>query len=558
VRRRGWTAWTADAAAVAAAVALLVAVGAHWSIAYSRSELALAWITVVAAGCVVVAGLLGGRPPRAFRAGWVALFFVVPAAVVLDVSASLRIVALALAAAFPLVVASFTASVVRLSARTVTVALTLTTALDIAARVFLSDPALDADCSPYCGDNPLLVSHRPGLLLAADRALALVALLWCVVAISQIVVAHSQAPAARVGAALAVLAGAIAAVALLVRAGTSASAGTGDVSAAIVVAALVPAFGLAAAPDLLMWRTRLRVRTLASDLTAGFEGDGVAGHLQRAMVDPSVRLAFPVSAGAFIDSQGLPTELARHRATTILARDGEPIAVLEHAPASSSLIEAALNPAVTIAAENERLHAQAQSHLAELQQSRRRIVERADEARRHLERDLHDGAQQQLLLLGLDLSHTAEAADAVERERYLEALHHAQAALTELRRLVHDQLPPVLDEFGLVEALRSMAEASPVPIVLDATAAPATRPDLAVERVVYGVSLSSLSEAEAHGASAMSIRIEERAGRFTVTIRHDGVGAADHTDDEDRVGAVGGRLDMLAGEDGVAYVASFP
>ena len=112
---------------------------------------------------------------------------------------------------------------------------------------------------------------------------------------------------------------------------------------------------------------------------------------------------------------------------------------------------------------------------------------------------------------------------------------------------------------GLAEALRSLAEGSPVPLVLDLEAEPPnTRPDLAVERVVYGVALSSLSEAEAHGASAMSIRIDERAGRYTVTIRHDGVGAADHTDDEDRVGAVGGRLEVLSVDGGAAYGASFP
>jgi hypothetical protein len=56
----------------------------------------------------------------------------------------------------------------------------------------------------------------------------------------------------------------------------------------------------------------------------------------------------------------------------------------------------------------------------------------------------------------------------------------------------------------------------------------------------------------------VSIHIEERLGRYTVSIRHDGIGAADHTDDEDRVGAVGGRLDVLAVDGGVAYVASFP
>jgi signal transduction histidine kinase len=556
VRRRGWIAWTVDAAALAGAIAVLVAVRNRWSVVYSRNEVVIAWLTVSAAVLVVSATAIGRRPPRAVGAGLLALALVLPALAVLDVSDWLRVAALALAAAFPLAAANFTAAVMRLSLRTVTVALLLTTVADVAARLFLRDPSRDANCSPFCGANPLLVSHRPGVVVVIDRVTALVALVWCAMAVSQIVAAHAQAPAARIAAALGVTAGGVAAIDWLLRPGT----GTGerDVAAAFVAAALVPAFGLAAAPEVLTWRTRQRVRTLASDLSVEFENRGVARHLQRAMRDPSVRLAFPVGSGSYIDRRGQPTELVRHRAMTILARDGDPIAVLEHAPSSSALIEAAINPAVTIAAENERLHAEAQAHLADLQQSRRRIVERADETRRHLERDLHDGAQQQLLLLGLDLSHTAESASSLERERYQDALQHAQCALTELRRLVHDQLPPVLDELGLIEALRSMAEGSPVPLVLDVDDAPELRPDLAVERVVYGVVLSSLSEAQAHGASAMSVRIEQRVGRYTVTIRHDGVGAADHTDDEDRVGAVGGALDVLAGTDGVAYRASFP
>jgi signal transduction histidine kinase len=537
---------------------VLINIRDRWSMAYSRSEVVLAWVLVAGAALVLFAGAVGGRPPRAFGAGFVVLAFVVPASAVLDIAPSLRVTAVALGAAFPLTIALFTTAVVRVSPRSVTAALAIATALAVAARMFLRAPSLDRDCFAYCGDNPLLLSDRPGLVLTADRLLAIVALVWCAIALSQIVNAHSYAPAARVGAVLAVAATAVAAAGGLLRPGAGGGMSDGEITPALVVIALVPAFALAAAPELLTWRTRLRVRTLASELPAGFESDGVAGHLQRAMADPSVRLAFPVAAGGYIDHRGETTEIARHRATTILARDGDPIAVVEHAPSSSSLIEAAVNPAVTIAAENERLHAEAQAHLAELQLSRRRIVERADETRRHLERDLHDGAQQQLLLLGLELARTAEAAGDTDRDRYVTALHHAQSALTELRRLVHDQLPPVLDEFGLVEALRTLAETSPVPLVLEVDAAPLTRPDLAVERVAYGVALSSLAEAEAHGASAMSIRVEKRVGRFTVSIRHDGVGAADHTDDEDRVGALGGRLDVLSVDDGVAYVASFP
>src|SRR5918994_1530152 len=113
---------------------------------------------------------------------------------------------------------------------------------------------------------------------------------------------------------------------------------------------------------------------------------------------------------------------------------------------------AALTPAVTVAVENERLRVLASAELAELRASRRRIVERADAARRRLERDLHDGAQQRLLLLGMELARAAESADDGQRERYRAAIHHTRDALAaELRKLVHNQIPPVLDELGLVE-----------------------------------------------------------------------------------------------------------
>ena len=284
-----------------------------------------------------------------------------------------------------------------------------------ARRVLLRDPSRDRTArrtaaTTRCSCRIDRADAHGRFVLAA-----VVALVWCAVALTRIVGAHSQAPAARDSAA----------PPSGRRGGRRRSCCdlAGSVTVDVVAALVQPrraGIRLAAAPELLTWRTRLRVRTLASDLSAGFERDGVAGHLQRAMADPSVRLAFPARAGRVHRRRAAYRPSWRATARRRSSReDGEPIAVLEHAPSSSSLIEAAVNPAVTIAAENERLHAEAQAHLAELQQSRRRIVERADETRRHLERDLHDGAQQQLLLLGLELARTAEAADPGQRDRYL-------------------------------------------------------------------------------------------------------------------------------------------
>ncbi len=169
-------AWTVDVVALGGALTVLVAVRDRWSLVYARIVLVSAWFITVAAVAVVVASALGRRPPRALGTGLVALAFVVPAAAVLDLSSSVRVAALAFGSAFPLATANLTAGIIRLSARTVTVVLVVTTAVDVAARLLLRDPTLDPDCSAYCGRNPLVVSHRPGVVLVADLAVAVVAL----------------------------------------------------------------------------------------------------------------------------------------------------------------------------------------------------------------------------------------------------------------------------------------------------------------------------------------------------------------------------------------------
>ncbi len=128
-------AWTVDLVALGGAVAVLVAVRDRWSLAYARTDLVFAWFVVVAALVVVAASALGRRPPRALGAGLVALAFVVPAMAVLDLSASVRVAALAMGSTLPLAAANFTSGIIRLSARRVTVVLVVATALDVAARM---------------------------------------------------------------------------------------------------------------------------------------------------------------------------------------------------------------------------------------------------------------------------------------------------------------------------------------------------------------------------------------------------------------------------------------
>jgi signal transduction histidine kinase len=311
---------------------------------------------------------------------------------------------------------------------------------------------------------------------------------------------------------------------------------------------------------------RALTSSLSSTLASSSDVDGLVAHLRRIAGDRSVRLLFREPSGRDVDEQGQPTQRDVRLAATVVERDGEPIAVIEHEPSSGNVVAAALTPAVTVAIENERLRALAQSELDALRTSRRRIVERADETRRRLERDLHDGAQQRLLLLGMELSRAAASADdPCERDRYLVAVAETQAALAELRRLVHERTPPVLDELGLVEALRSLAEASSVPVVIaqdPSYPSDLRRPSIATERAVYGVALSIIRNAEASGASKVSIALTSSDRHFTATFDHDATAPTlDPTDDEDRVGAVGGNLDVTIGAQGahgLHAMASFP
>jgi hypothetical protein len=88
------------------------------------------------------------------------------------------------------------------------------------------------------------------------------------------------------------------------------------------------------------------------------------------------------------------------------------------------------------------------------------------------------------------------------------------------------------------------------------TAAP--RPPIGIERTLYGLALSVIAGGAMLGASKVTILLAEHSGQLTATIAHDGTGAIDPTDDQDRVGAAGGDLVVTSGPSGVEYVASFP
>ena len=195
------------------------------------------------------------------------------------------------------------------------------------------------------------------------------------------------------------------------------------------------------------------------------------------------------------------------------------------------------------------------ARVAELEVSRERVVDAAGAERRRIERDLHDGAQQRLVALAMELGRAkARFADDVEAARLLVDQAHAQAkeALTELRNLVRGVHPPVLTDRGLDAALSGLAALSPVPV--DVQVDVPVRPKAAVEAVAYFVVAEALMNVAKHSrAQHATVVVEGHGypGTLHVVISDDGIGGADA-----QGAGLAGLADRVSGVDGTLSVES--
>ena len=189
---------------------------------------------------------------------------------------------------------------------------------------------------------------------------------------------------------------------------------------------------------------------------------------------------------------------------------------------------------------------------ADVAASRRRIVAASDEARRRIERDLHDGAQQLLVSLGLRLRMASAMVSPEEPQLRTEIEQIAEDVTTvidELREMSHGIYPAALARAGLPAAVRTLARRSPIPVELDIRAgAELSQP---LQAAAYYVVAEALTNAVKHAsAEAIHITLEDRQGQLRVVVRDDGVGGADPTSGSgitglrDRVEALGGRLEV--------------
>lgn len=204
-------------------------------------------------------------------------------------------------------------------------------------------------------------------------------------------------------------------------------------------------------------------------------------------------------------------------------------------------------------AELELRHADLTRRAAELRSARTRLVAAQDETRRHLERDIHDGAQQQLVALGINLrlAQTLAGRDP-DRARNLlqEQATAAEDALETLATLARGDRPRVLREQGLVAALRTVASASPVPLTLDLEGVGRLPSD--VEAALYFSALESLQNAVKHAhASSVDLVLHVSGDLARLSVRDDGRGVSDadvpgagRSNMRDRVAPLGGQVDV--------------
>jgi signal transduction histidine kinase len=282
----------------------------------------------------------------------------------------------------------------------------------------------------------------------------------------------------------------------------------------------------------------------------------VRGALARALDDPALEVAFWLpETGTYADADGRAVELPADgaRAVTRLDHDGEPLAAIVHDPSllDEPRLVSAAGAAARLALENAQLQADMRAQLTQVQESRVRIVTAADEERKRIERDLHDGAQQRLAALALQLRSAQRRLDSPEADPAVEALLESavaelQAANEELRELVRGVYPAILTEEGLAAALESLALRNPFPVELDVME---DRFPAQVEATAYFVACEGLANVAKHAqASRASICIARRNGVLAVEIADDGVGGARPFDRSglsglaDRVEALGGKL----------------
>jgi signal transduction histidine kinase len=335
---------------------------------------------------------------------------------------------------------------------------------------------------------------------------------------------------------------------------------------ATLIAWATPAIAVAFIAGL--FRSRLAAEQTVRALAASVRGapPALQRSVAKAFADPTLELTFPLQAQPhrWVDCHGepVPVPTASEERCFRLVRDGHHRIVgaltgdrvLADRP---ELLDVATG-LIAVAVEQRRLEEETQAATREAQDSRARLAESADAERRRIERDLHDGAQQRLVAMRIELGLIEDLLlddpeSAAARIRELEA--SADEALEELRSLAHGVRPPLLNDRGLADAVRAALARSTLPTTFEADGVGRYPP--AVESTVYFSVLEALQNVAKHARSASRVTVhlhDDTCGELRFEVRDDGPGAdqeaLEHGEGimniRDRVAAVDGTLRVVS------------
>ncbi|HET7443440.1 MAG TPA: PAS domain S-box protein [Solirubrobacterales bacterium] len=283
----------------------------------------------------------------------------------------------------------------------------------------------------------------------------------------------------------------------------------------------------------------------AAERTFGISSEEAVGReMAELIVPPELRESHRAGLRRYLET-GEPALLDKRIEIEALRADGTRFPV----ELTITRIDVPGNPVFTghLRDITERLRAE-----RELRESRARLVTAADEARQRIERDLHDGSQQQLVSVAMTLEAAGVAIESDPegaRRLLAEASAELREAIGELRELARGIHPAVLTEGGLDPALRGLAARSALPARIGAV--PATRFPAPVEAAAYFVVAEGMTNAARHaeGAARVEVELREEGGRLVVEVRDDGPGGAQADGGglrglADRVAALGGELEV--------------
>jgi signal transduction histidine kinase len=306
-------------------------------------------------------------------------------------------------------------------------------------------------------------------------------------------------------------------------------------------------------------------------LDARLARSGVADMVVRLNTDPPVDLRELIAGalrdesltvlywlpeyGSWAHADGAPATLPApdaERGVTVVEQGGDPLAALVYHPALREEPElvAGVSAAAAIALENGRLEVELRARLQDLRRSRLRLIDAAQDERRRLERDLHDGAQQRLIALSLELALLRDGlSDRDARRRLEHARQEVAVSLQELRDVARGLHPAVVSGHGLAVALESVAARTSMRLELHIAGVPRLPENMEV--AAYYVVCESLANIGKHaGAASAVIDVRVAGGILVVQVTDDGTGGADPARGTglrglaDRVEALDGRLQV--------------